>query len=1074
MTQNTTQSPIDTVIAAFESRHKEIVKKGIYFETNCPGPNHNNGDSHPSLHFWEVTDDNGNATVAFKCFSGNCSRADILKALGTSLSAVPGAPTHNYARRPVLTLDDVQKHTMIDWHVLFNVFGVQDGVETFHKGYKPYKERGVIIPYYNEDGTEYARRKIRLTLGKESPRFKWSEGDEDTKIPYGLQYLHKAREAGYLVILEGESDYWTLYVHGFPSLAVSGAGNESALNGSILNDIPRIYVIQEMTEDAGRKFPYKVKGRLLATGYTGEVLRVPLLTLTGGSKTGAKDPNALHKKLYKQMVEQKSLQLFKDTFQQCLDQAKPMDDDTGMDGQETEEQTDVSRLDQVIEEKDVKTLLSKDIITILAQVDKLQYAVYKQQIRENFGRLVNLNDLNAAVNEQRKKVSANSTLDERKDLDSVAQLFHDRHMEEWSYDPQQQAWLQWNGKYWKVFDTKLAEKLALDEIFSELLHECDFDVNSNSTLDCVHRRAMEKCRRTLYPTEEVVNFNNGTLFLDSMELKPHCKDDDLTYCLFYDYAPGEHPTITKFLRSVLHSEVEEGVYQFDPFAMQALMGHTGLSLIQDRKLQNVLYLKGAPGAGKSTILDLTNLTTGVTSNPRVKRYASHDIFSEELEGKRSRYDWYRELMACVDELPVDSLRGEQTYKSMSAHGGVSVRGIGRDEVRDNQWRPKLLIACNEAPSFKDMTGAVKRRNIYIQMPYEVARKDRNAGLIDEMIKEIGAYAHNCILLALEIRERGYYPQSAAMLELSARVSANGNPLKLFVEDHCLLGKDENGALYTIGSTELWEYYKAYCERSGYKYPLAQNSFVTSLKDMNKGITQPKSPVPDPLTGKQKRVLRGIGYMGGEYLGATAEFANDTLLSTTIQQKYTDLYRLSTDLLKVCHAPLDGSASGTNTPVNINNYRLTDFSSKTPVRTPYTLSETSNNKGVGVSYKGYKDQKSVSPSSHHVDEPVVRSETYTHPVESLSQACNKSVDKPVSHPYPETVVQTLDQLFQDFKRRLSGSTDKILWNIPNSGFSDGMVEPKYILSRVSSLIKGGDRQSMTEVERFMRSYLEKEA
>jgi hypothetical protein len=77
--------------------------------------------------------------------------------------------------------------------------------------------------------------------------------------------------------------------------------------------------------------------------------------------------------------------------------------------------------------------------------------------------------------------------------------------------------------------------------------------------------------------------------------------------------------------------------------------------------------------------------------------------------------------------------------------------------------------------------------------------------------------------------------------------------------------------------------------------------------------------------------------------------------------------------------------------------------------------------------------------------------------------------------PQSVKENaLRLLFQDFQRRLSGSTDKIRWDIPDSGFSLSLEDPKVILARVSSLINDGDHQTMTAVERFMRSYLEQGA
>ena len=81
-------------------------------------------------------------------------------------------------------------------------------------------EPAVKIPYYSEHGQEIAVR-FRLAMFGDS-RFKWRKGDR--VIPCGLNSLPKIREAGWVMIVEGESDQWTLCYHGIPALGAPGKG----------------------------------------------------------------------------------------------------------------------------------------------------------------------------------------------------------------------------------------------------------------------------------------------------------------------------------------------------------------------------------------------------------------------------------------------------------------------------------------------------------------------------------------------------------------------------------------------------------------------------------------------------------------------------------------------------------------------------------------------------------------------------------------------------------------------------------------------------------------------------------
>jgi len=158
----------------------------------------------------------------------------------------------------------------------------------------------VVIPYYDRDGNESAVR-YRLALQGEA-RFRWRRGSR--VLPYGLDRLEKARKAGYVVLVEGESDSWVCWLNGIPALGIPGASTwrpdwaghldglkvyvwkepdrgGDTLATAVLRDIPQALVIQP---PAGAK---DLADLWFRTGRDPEKFRAELSALMARARSGA-------------------------------------------------------------------------------------------------------------------------------------------------------------------------------------------------------------------------------------------------------------------------------------------------------------------------------------------------------------------------------------------------------------------------------------------------------------------------------------------------------------------------------------------------------------------------------------------------------------------------------------------------------------------------------------------------------------------------------------------------------------------------------------------------------------------
>jgi hypothetical protein len=147
--------------------------------------------------------------ILLKCFSG-CAFSKIVAVLG--MDAADLAPTPQ--PKASLTLMEYSTSKRLPLSFLATL-GLRETSLGRGRG-----ERAVATPYYSSKGEQIGLR-YRLSMTGDA-RFRWRDGSKASL--YGLQRMSKAREAGYILMLEGESDTQTAWLHDLPAIGLPGAG----------------------------------------------------------------------------------------------------------------------------------------------------------------------------------------------------------------------------------------------------------------------------------------------------------------------------------------------------------------------------------------------------------------------------------------------------------------------------------------------------------------------------------------------------------------------------------------------------------------------------------------------------------------------------------------------------------------------------------------------------------------------------------------------------------------------------------------------------------------------------------
>jgi len=220
----------DEFVAINPTRHDE--KQGSFSINLTTGiwSDFATGDKGDALALVAYIETNGDTKAAFK-WSLDFLKLASPKPKSRATSAAPVEVTAG------LTLDEYAQAKQLDVQFLKTL-----GLENRADG----RGRYLAMPYINRDGEQMATRQ-RWALEGPS-RFKWNSGAKP--ILYAPDRMAKARELGYVIVTEGESDVHTCLQHGFPAVGLPGAGNwNEARDHALFDGIEKIYVIHE--GDAG-------------------------------------------------------------------------------------------------------------------------------------------------------------------------------------------------------------------------------------------------------------------------------------------------------------------------------------------------------------------------------------------------------------------------------------------------------------------------------------------------------------------------------------------------------------------------------------------------------------------------------------------------------------------------------------------------------------------------------------------------------------------------------------------------------------------------------------------------------
>ena len=198
-----------------------------------------------------------------------------------------------------------------------------------------------------------------------------------------------------------------------------------------------------------------------------------------------------------------------------------------------------------------------------------------------------------------------------------------------------------------------------------------------------------------------INFQNGTLDLNTMGVAKHDWKDYFRYVLPYDYDPkADCPMFKKYLNEVMPEKEAQDV----------LAEYIGWLFIPDLKLEKILFLYGSGCNGKSVFVEIVEALVG-------KDNVSHESLSDLCGeyGANSRANLAGKLLNTCSDVAPNAFAGD-LFKRLASQEPISMKTLYKDVITTDEYA-KMLFCLNELPKTNDISNGFYRR--FLIAPFKV-------------------------------------------------------------------------------------------------------------------------------------------------------------------------------------------------------------------------------------------------------------------------------------------------------------------------------------------------------------------
>lgn len=376
------------------------------------------------------------------------------------------------------------------------------------------------------------------------------------------------------------------------------------------------------------------------------------------------------------------------------------------------------------------------------------------------------------------------------------------------------GWHYWDGSRWAFDDEGRAKRTALNvlraawgEAFSlsdreqqkrliSDIKKCESSTGLGGVLSiAASLEVFAATVRDIDANPYLINLSNGTLDLNTLELRPHSPADRITKVCRGAYKPGATPTVWEsFLTRVLPDSEVRGF-------LQRVVGLGLLGVVREHTLP---ILTGTGANGKSVFdkairSTLSDYAIAAEPDLFMHREGAHPTGEMDLRGVR----W-----VSVSESDKDRRLAEATVKRLTGGDAIRARRMRQDFVEFDPSHTAVLIT-NHLPKVSGDDPAIWRRLRVVPFSVVIPEAEQDAGLGEKLAMEADGILSWIVSGLRDYLEAGSLLEPTSVLMATDAYHTDSDAVSRFIRECCVVGSRNHPGANQIRATTT-DLHKAWC------------------------------------------------------------------------------------------------------------------------------------------------------------------------------------------------------------------------------------------------------------------------